>query len=81
MELAALRRPFLYFPLRHHFEQNYHVRHRLDRCGAGRCIDYYDADPETVAEAIASEIGRQVWYLPVETEGADRAADLISSLI
>ena len=30
MELTANRRPFLYFPLRHHFEQNFHVRHRLD---------------------------------------------------
>ncbi len=29
MELTAGQRPFLYFPLRHHFEQNFHVRHRL----------------------------------------------------
>ena len=40
MELVAARRPFLYFPLRNHFEQNRHVRHRLDRYGAGRCMDY-----------------------------------------
>ena len=38
MELTAARRPFLYFPLAHHFEQNYHVRHRLDRYRAGRCL-------------------------------------------
>jgi len=25
MELTANRRPFLYFPLKHHFEQNYYV--------------------------------------------------------
>ena len=36
MELTAARRPFLYFPLRNHFEQNLHVAHRLDRHGAGR---------------------------------------------
>ena len=36
MELAAAKRPFLYFPLGHHFEQNFHVRHRLDRYGAGQ---------------------------------------------
>ena len=36
MELTANRRPFLYFPLKHHFEQSFHVRHRLDRYGAGR---------------------------------------------
>ena len=26
MELTAAKRPFLYFPLAHHFEQNFHVR-------------------------------------------------------
>ena len=36
MELTAQKRPFLYFPLRHHFEQNFHVRHRLERYGAAR---------------------------------------------
>ena len=30
MELTAAGTPFLYFPLRNHFEQNYHVAHRLD---------------------------------------------------
>ena len=45
MELTANRRPFLYFPLRHHFEQNFHVRHRLDRYGAGRCMDFETATP------------------------------------
>ena len=36
MELTAGGRPFLYFPLGHHFEQQVHVRHRLERHGAGR---------------------------------------------
>ena len=45
MELTANRRPFLYFPLRHHFEQNFHVRHRLERYGAGRCMDFETATP------------------------------------
>ena len=31
MELTANQRPFIYFPLKHHFEQNLHVRHRLGR--------------------------------------------------
>ena len=38
----AAKRPFLYFPLGHHFEQRFHVRHRLDRYGAGRCMDFDD---------------------------------------
>ena len=81
MELTANGRPFLYFPLRHHFEQNFHVRHRLERYGAGRCMDFETATPETIALAIADEIGREVDYRPVETDGAARAAALIAELL
>src|SRR3954453_23198510 len=49
MELTASKRPFLYFPLRHHFEQNFHVRHRLERYGAGRCMDFDVDGPQEIA--------------------------------
>jgi pimeloyl-ACP methyl ester carboxylesterase len=81
MELTANRRPFLYFPLRHHFEQNLHVRHRLERHRAGRCMDFEQETPETIAAAIADTIGREVDYRPVETDGAARAAALIAPLL
>jgi len=81
MELTANRRPFLYFPLGHHFEQNFHVRHRLDRYRAGRCMDFHHATPEVIAAAIAAEIGRPVAYQPVETDGAARAAASIAELL
>jgi predicted glycosyltransferase len=81
MELTANRRPFLYFPLRHHFEQNFHVRHRLARYGAGRCMDFETDGPAEIAAAIAEEIGREVEYQPVETDGAARAAKLIGELL
>jgi UDP:flavonoid glycosyltransferase YjiC (YdhE family) len=81
MELTANRRPFLYFPLRHHFEQNFHVRHRLARYGAGRCMDFETDGPGEIAAAIAAEIGREVDYRPVETDGAARAAKLIAELL
>lgn len=81
MELAAAQRPFLYFPLHNHFEQNFHVRHRLDQYGAGRHMDYRGTDPDHLVEAIATEVGRQVHYHPVETDGAQRAARLIAELI
>jgi pimeloyl-ACP methyl ester carboxylesterase len=81
MELTASRRPFLYVPLRHHFEQNIHVRHRLDRYGAGRCIDYDQTTPEQLAAAIAAEIDRPVTYRPVESDGARRAAERIAELL
>jgi pimeloyl-ACP methyl ester carboxylesterase/predicted glycosyltransferase len=81
MELTANQRPFLYFPLRHHFEQNFHVRHRLARYGAGRCMDFETDGPAEIAAAIAEEIGREVDYRPVETGGAARAATLIGVLL
>jgi pimeloyl-ACP methyl ester carboxylesterase/predicted glycosyltransferase len=81
MELTANRRPFLYFPLRHHFEQNFHVRHRLDRYGAGRAMDFATATPEVIAQAISEELGRAVDYRPVATDGAARAAARIAELL
>jgi pimeloyl-ACP methyl ester carboxylesterase len=81
MELTANRRPFLYFPLRHHFEQNVHVRHRLERYGAGRRLDFEQETPETIAAAIAETIGQTVDYRPVESDGAARAAALIAPLL
>jgi len=81
MELTAARRPFLYFPLGHHFEQRFHVRHRLDRYGAGRCMDFETASPDAIGAAIAEEIGREVAYRDVETDGAARAAALIAEVL
>jgi pimeloyl-ACP methyl ester carboxylesterase/predicted glycosyltransferase len=81
MELTAAKRPFLYFPLRHHFEQCFHVAHRLDRYGAGRRMDFDAATPGLIARAVAEEIGREVDYLPVESDGAHRAAKRIAELL
>jgi predicted glycosyltransferase len=81
MELVAARRPFLYFPLADHFEQNRHVAHRLDRYRGGRRLDYATSDPDTIAAAIAAEIDRPLDYLPVATDGAARAAALIAPLV
>ena len=82
MELAAANRPFLYVPLRHHFEQNFHVRHRLDRYGAGTCVDYDQArDPAALAALVVSTLGQEVHYRPVETDGARRAAAMLAELL
>jgi pimeloyl-ACP methyl ester carboxylesterase/predicted glycosyltransferase len=81
MELTAARRPFLYFPLARHFEQNLHVRHRLERHRAGRPMEFTASPPAAIAAAIAEEIKRTVDYLPVPGDGAARAAGLIAELI
>ena len=69
-------------PLRHHFEQNFHVRRRLEQYRAGTHLPYAAAvDPDGLAEALVKELGRDVDYRPVETDGAVRAAALLADLI
>jgi predicted glycosyltransferase len=81
MELTATKRPFLYFPLRNHFEQTFHVPHRLARYGAGVRMDYAQTDPDALATAIADALKRPVLYRDVETDGARRAATHIAQLV
>ena len=57
------------------------MRHRLDRYGARTWLEYQDASPQALADAIAGEIGREPSYLPIEPGGAARAASLIAELI
>ena len=82
MELTAAGTPFVYVPLRHHFEQTFHVRHRLDRYGAGLCLEYDQITPATLAEAMVTQLRRRdPGFRPVETDGAERAAALIADLL
>ena len=81
MELTAAKVPFIYVPLRNHFEQNFHVRRRLDRYRAGHHMDYGDIDPDSLAEAAAQVIGMGQGYIDVETDGASNAAEMIVKLI
>jgi len=81
MELTATGRPFLYVPLRNHFEQQFHVTHRLRRHGAGRRLDYDELTPDALADAIATEISREVNYRPVAPDGAARVATLLAGLL
>jgi pimeloyl-ACP methyl ester carboxylesterase len=81
MELVAAQRPFLYFPLMHHFEQQIHVPHRLDRYRAGRRMHYTDTTPDALVTAIVDELDAKVDYQPIATDGAHRAAVLLSDLL
>lgn len=80
MELAAAGTPFLYFPLRNHFEQNFHVAHRLDRYGAGRRMDYAAMTPDSLAEAMVEALATPPASRPVEADGAARAARMIAEM-
>jgi pimeloyl-ACP methyl ester carboxylesterase len=81
MELTANNRPFLYFPLAHHFEQNFHVRHRLNRYAAGRYLDFRASTPDLIAEAMVEELKRPIQYRSVTSDGAARAARRIAELL
>lgn len=81
MELTALGRPFIYVPLKNHFEQQVHVRHRLERHGAGRPIDYDRATPETLAEAVNEQLSFVPDYHPVPSDAAATAARQIAELL
>lgn len=80
MELASAGRPFVYFPLAHHFEQQIHVSHRLARHGAGIRMDYATATPETIGDAVVDALGRPPPRL-VAPDGAERAAALLAEMI
>jgi UDP:flavonoid glycosyltransferase YjiC (YdhE family) len=67
--------------LKNHFEQRIHVRHRLERHGAGRCMEYDTATPEVIAAAIAEELGRPAAQLAVGRDGAERAASALAELL
>ena len=58
MELTAAGTPFLYFPLQNHFEQNFHVAHRLDRYGAGRRMEFATSTPDMIADAMVAALAR-----------------------
>jgi pimeloyl-ACP methyl ester carboxylesterase len=81
MELVANRRPFVYIPLQNHFEQNHHVVHRLRRYGAPDPTPYDQATPSVLAAQMLARLGAAVDYEPVESGGAERAAQLIAPLL
>jgi len=81
LELTALRRPFLYFPLEGHFEQQIHVAGRIARHGAGTKLMYSQTTPEILAEKIISHIGREAAWRPISANGAQKAAQLVNQFL
>jgi UDP-N-acetylglucosamine:LPS N-acetylglucosamine transferase len=81
LELTALQKPFLYFPLKHHFEQEADVARRCERHGAGVKMDYSKTSPELLAKAVLLNFGKEVNYAAVPTDGAQKAAQTISEVL
>jgi predicted glycosyltransferase len=81
MELTAAATPFIYFPLKNHFEQNFHVAHRLDRYGAGRRMEYLTSTPDLIADAMIDLLKAPTSFKSVDSDGAARAARLLAELL
>lgn len=80
LELTALRRPFIYFPLEGHFEQRVHVARRIAAHGAGVRMEFHDTSPARLAEAVLANIGAAPHYPPIRSNGAERAADALERM-
>jgi pimeloyl-ACP methyl ester carboxylesterase/predicted glycosyltransferase len=81
MELAANQRPFLYLPLRRHFEQQLHVPHRLRNYRAGHRMDWDHSSPAAIATALLQQLRQPETNRPVEHDGAQRAATAIAETL
>ena len=81
LELTALRRPFLYFPLANHCEQQIHVADRLARHKAGIKMIYSQTTPEILAGKVIANLGKNVDYPPIAVQGAQKAAQLIGEFL
>jgi UDP-N-acetylglucosamine:LPS N-acetylglucosamine transferase len=64
MELTALGRPFFYFPLKNHFEQQHFVDFRLKRYNAGIRMDFDTTGTADIARMVAAHIDKPVHSNP-----------------
>jgi hypothetical protein len=72
MELVALRRPFVYFPLGGHWERRRHDPHRLAHYRAGIRLDYGSTSPAGLAIAMRTALAQTPRYRAVPRAGARR---------
>lgn len=79
-ELATLWRPFVYFPIEGHSEQE-KVAATLERFGAGVKRYLSGTTPEDLVELITANLGRGGSYKPMRGDGAKQAARLINKYL
>ena len=81
LELLALKKPFIYFPLVGHTEQENVISPRLKRYNAGIKMSYLDTTPEMLAEAIFQNINTEINYKNVPLDGAKNAVNLLHGFL
>jgi len=80
LELTALEKPFLYFPLEQHFEQEVSVAGRCQRHRAGVKMVCSKTTPELLAETVFSNIDKEVDYAKIPINGSKEIAKKINEL-
>ena len=78
IELTALQRPFVFFPLEKQFDQQIYISRRLERHGAGIRMTYNNTSPEKLSDEILQNMTRRATWQPIPTDGAENAARIIS---
>lgn len=81
LELTALRRPFAFFPIEGHCEQEGSVADRLARHGAGLRLRRSETSPARLAEVILDGMRRPAEWPPIRSDGARAAAEAIGKLL
>lgn len=78
IELTALGKPFIFFPLENQFDQQIYVSERIARHKAGIRMEYYQTTPEMLTQTILKNIGRKMEDKSIPFDGAKKAAEIIS---
>jgi UDP-N-acetylglucosamine:LPS N-acetylglucosamine transferase len=81
VELTALHRPFIYFPLENQFDQQLYIAERLERQEAGIKMKYFQTSPEQLAQNILDHMGEEVKWKQIPIDGARKAARIINNLL
>jgi hypothetical protein len=77
LEVTALNKPFLFFPIEGQSEQEITIASRLARQGAGARMIESQTSPSSLANAILQNCGKKVTYARIRLDGALHAAEII----
>jgi len=80
IELTALKKPFIYFPLEKHFEQA-NVARILKERGTGTEMKFSKTSPEHLANNIIEQLNTNHENIEIPAEGAKKAVHLILPLL
>ena len=80
IELTALNRPFIFFPIEGHSEAE-SIAELLARHKAGIRMSLSTTTPQSLSEAVVRNLGQEVSYVPIPVDGGAKAAELILQLL